>query len=87
MSRLKNLAFFVLLLLLLSVWSEARPISQSPADRNDRIESLRALLMERTKALKTGADGHGKVGGQYEYSKRVSPGGPDPKHHSKNLSK
>lgn len=68
----------------MSISSEARPVARLLLDRNNHVESLRKFLMERTEVLKSGQGGRGAVGGQYD-SKRVSPGGPDPKHHSRNL--
>lgn len=80
-----------LFLLLFSAFpkSESRllePVRLARGNSMTKSLLIRELLEEKLKALKVGPNRQDpSSSGSYDQSKRQSPGGPDPQHHSRDL--
>ncbi|XP_019058318.1 PREDICTED: CLAVATA3/ESR (CLE)-related protein 4-like [Tarenaya hassleriana] len=81
MASFKFWIFLTLLLLEISV-HQCRPllVQGSRSDSASMRKMLRALI-ERSEELKVEPDGEDNVLSNNSDSKRLSPGGPDPRHH------
>lgn len=68
--------WFCLILILVSVTcSEARPLESFPNKRKQ------ALIKTATEIIRVSMRKHQLEIGEFDMPNRVSPGGPDPKHH------
>ncbi|KAG2717491.1 hypothetical protein I3843_03G179300 [Carya illinoinensis] len=82
-SLVRGLLLVVMLILNIAKSSESRVPHDTFLERENVTKALRSLF-ENTKKLEVGFGEEGiDVGSPYD-SKRRSPGGPDPYHHSKN---
>ncbi|XP_042490383.1 CLAVATA3/ESR (CLE)-related protein 3 [Macadamia integrifolia] len=78
----------LLCLVLLVARSETRPLLHPSLDEGKRLtESSFRTLSEISKHPFKGGVMREEVTGSQHEAERVSPGGPDPQHHSRNLSK
>ncbi|KAJ4703607.1 CLAVATA3/ESR (CLE)-related protein [Melia azedarach] len=75
----------LIVIFLLFSWSETRPLISNPQKQQGRnLKSLiRALGKDAKEVINIGVENEKRNKDLYE-SKRASPGGPDPHHHSKN---
>ncbi|KAK2665843.1 hypothetical protein Ddye_004417 [Dipteronia dyeriana] len=73
-----------LVLLTLSSRSESRPLEANPESKS--LTKIWRQLVEISREVKVKPATEETVHSFYYDSKRLSPGGPDPKHHSRNLS-
>lgn len=78
-----NAFVFLMLVVLIFVRSESRPLDPF-LERKNLAMALRELI-EKPKEIKVKLEDKDAAGSP-SYSKRVSPGGPDPFHHDNNLS-
>ncbi|KAE8076032.1 hypothetical protein FH972_014706 [Carpinus fangiana] len=75
----------ILVMFMFAMSSESRPLEYHFLERKNLTRRALRELFEKSKRLKVGfKDEVDVVSGPYD-SKRQSPGGPDPHHHSKNL--
>ncbi|XP_019097975.1 PREDICTED: CLAVATA3/ESR (CLE)-related protein 3-like [Camelina sativa] len=74
------LVLLILLLKLTSVHHYHRGLVAEESGRV-RVEQIRRELFERLKEVKVRSEGEETILGNTLDSKRLSPGGPDPRHH------
>lgn len=85
MGNLNFFAFLIMVTLIFAVSSESRPLDYPFLEKKNLMTRALRELFEKSKRLKVGfKDEVDVVSSPYD-SKRQSPGGPDPCHHSKNL--
>jgi hypothetical protein len=75
----------ILVMFMFAMSSESRPLEYPLLERKNLTRRALRELFEKSKRLKVGFKDEVDVVSRPYDSKRQSPGGPDPHHHSKNL--
>ncbi|XP_019091518.1 PREDICTED: CLAVATA3/ESR (CLE)-related protein 3-like [Camelina sativa] len=75
------LVLLILLLKLTSVHHYRGLVAEESFPGRVRLEQIRRELFERLKEVKVRSEGEETILGNTLDSKRLSPGGPDPRHH------
>ncbi|EOA38987.1 hypothetical protein CARUB_v10011516mg [Capsella rubella] len=81
MASLKLWVFLLLALKLTSVHQCRSLVVEESFSAPSRLEQIRRELYERVKEMKVRSEGKETILGNTLDSKRLSPGGPDPRHH------